>query len=545
MSSLLQKVELPSDIRAFSIAQLEALCHELRTFIQATTKTKEGHIKASLGVTELTVALHYFFNTPHDILVWDVGHQAYVHKVLTGRKNQFASNRQKNGLAGFTLSAESVYDPFGAGHSSTSISAIAGFWKADQLSGNERHRIAVIGDGGLTGGMAFEAMNYLGEQKANCWVFLNDNQRSIDKNIGALQHYDSYSYFSESLGFVHYEADGHSISDLLEVMNRLSEFKGPKFIRVVTEKGKGYAGHSAAAQSEAPTFQQAFGSSITNLLKKHEDLVVISPAMLSGARLLEAQKQFPDRVIDVGIAEQHAVTMAAALAAAGKKVICHLYSTFAQRAADQIIHDVALQNLPVIFALDRAGLVGEDGATHHGVFDVSLFSGIPNLAMAAPLTGNDLDFQMQCFLEKKQAALIRYPKSAFRQESEPRLQLKPRCMKEGRNKCVVSYGAIAAEAQEAIDKTDFAHFNIPQLQPFPATEVSAMLENFSLVVSVEENTTAGGLGEKLSALKANDKLNAKLEKLCVPHRFIAHGKRQELLEECRLSAGSIRSLLRN
>lgn len=543
MSSLLQKVEFPSDIRVFSIAQLEALCHELRAFIQATTKTKEGHIKSSLGVTELTVALHYFFNTPDDILIWDVGHQAYVHKVLTGRKNQFASNRQKNGIAGFTLSAESVYDPFGAGHSSTSISAIAGFWKADQLSGRNRQRVAVIGDGGLTGGMAYEAMNYLGEQKANCWVFLNDNQRSIDKNIGALQHYDSYQDFAESLGFVQYEADGHNISDLLEVMNRLSKFKGPKFIRVVTEKGKGFSAHSASAQPEAPTFQQAFGFSIINLLKKHEDLVVISPAMLSGAGLLEAQQQFPERVIDVGIAEQHAVTMAAALAAAGKKVICHLYSTFAQRAADQIIHDVALQKLPVVFALDRAGLVGEDGATHHGVFDVSLFSGIPNLAQAAPLSGDDLDFQLNHFLRERKSALIRYPKAAYNNKVAIRLQLEPRWLQDGSKKCLVSYGAVASEAQAAVAGTSFAHLNIPQLQPISAELLCEMLEGFQEIITVEDNSAAGGLGEKIAALIAEGKISAKLIKRSVPHRFVAHGKRSELLEECGLDADNLRKVL--
>lgn len=543
MSGLLNQIETPADFRGFTQNQLESLCQELRAFIQFTTKTKEGHIKSSLGVTELTVALHYFFNTPNDILVWDVGHQAYVHKILTGRKNKFHSNRQKGGIAGFTLSGESEYDPFGAGHSSTSISAIAGFWKADQLSGKTRERIAVIGDGGLTGGMAYEAMNYLGEQQANCWVILNDNKRSIDANVGALQHYESYKQLAETLGFLYFEANGHDLEEILSIFKKVKDYKGPKLVRLKTEKGRGFIAQAAAAKASPPTFQQAFGQSALNLLAQYPDLVIISPAMLSGAGLLDAQKQFPERVIDAGIAEQHAVTMAAALAAAGKKVICHLYSTFAQRAADQIIHDVALQKLPVTFALDRAGLVGEDGATHHGVFDVSLFSGIPNLAQAAPLSGKDLDFQLRWFLKESKAVLIRYPKAAFDPSLSIPMQLEPRWLQEGQQKCFISYGAIATEVQAAVAGTSFAHLNLPQLQSFPAGLVCEMLQGFREIISVEDNTATGGLGEKLAALKADGKISAKLIKRSVPHRFIAHGKRMELLQECSLDAGSLRKML--
>lgn len=540
---LLDRLNNVQDSRALELKDLPRLCEELRAFILNQTQTKEGHIKSSLGVTELTVLVHYLFNTPNDILIWDVGHQAYVHKVITDRKSVFSGNRVKGGISGFTNRSESPFDPFGAGHSSTSISALAGFCKADQLNKNKRERIAIIGDGALTGGMSFEALNFLGEEQADCIVILNDNASSIDQNIGALQKFGSYKAFAEALGFKFYkEEKGNNIEALHTSLQKVKAAKGPRFVHIQTQKGLGYT-ELEKQKSNKATFQKAFGESVLELLANNAKTVVLSPAMLSGANLTEAKKQFPNRVIDVGIAEQHCVTMAAAMAAAGFIPICHLYSTFSQRAADQIIHDVALQNLPVIFALDRAGLVGEDGATHHGFFDVSLFSAVPNLALAAPATYSDVHGMLKHFVELKQAAVIRYPKAKVMEMVTPDV-LKPRWFKKGREKCIVSFGALALEAQKAVQESSYAHLNIPVLKPLPKeAELSAILNDFELIVSVEENMASGGLAMFLSQLVAHGKLNTKLKPLSLPNEFVSHASRQELLRDCGLDARGISEAL--
>jgi 1-deoxy-D-xylulose-5-phosphate synthase len=542
--ALLNTLHSPVDLRALPVAQLPALCAELRAFLQNQTQTKEGHIKSSLGVTELTVALHFVFNTPKDILIWDVGHQAYVHKIITDRKNKFATNRKKGGLSGFTSRKESPYDPFGAGHSSTSVSALTGFWKAAQISKVQRQHLAVIGDGALTGGMAFEALNYLGEQGANCLIILNDNQSSIDPNVGALQKNNSYAQFAQSLGFQYFEeAAGNSAASLVQTLTKLKNTSGPKFLKVRTQKGLGYRPQPPAPAAEPETtFQSVFGQEVMALLRQNPKLVVISPAMLSGANLAAVKKAFPKRVLDVGIAEQNAVTMAAGLAADGYFPLIHLYSTFAQRAIDQIIHDLALQNLPALICLDRAGIVGADGPTHHGAFDVSLLSSLPHLEMMAPGTALNFKNQLREAITKALCTVIRYPKDAIGFEQSPLKNdhtQKPHWWKKGKRKCVVSSGSLAAEAQHAVVDTSFAHLHVPALRPFPAQELQNLLAGFDEIVSVEENMAAGGLGSQLQGQYAAGLLKGSHQVLSLPAKFVSHGTRPQLLEEVGLSAAAI------
>jgi 1-deoxy-D-xylulose-5-phosphate synthase len=541
---ILNSLKNTAQLRLLPVSQLADLCQELRQFVQAKTQTKAGHIKSSLGVTELTVALHYVFNTPKDILIWDVGHQAYVHKILTQRKDNFNSNRLKGGLSGFTSRAESPFDPFGAGHSSTSISALAGFHKASILRQEIRQHIAVIGDGALTGGMAFEALNYLGEQQSNCLIILNDNQSSIDANVGALQKMGTYAAFAESLGWQFFEEkQGNNAEALCKTLKELKDKPGPKLLRVSTQKGMGFMAPKAA-ENNTPTpvsYQSIFGQTVLTLMQNNPKLVVLSPAMLSGANLGAAQKAFPQRVIDVGIAEQHVVTMAAGLAADGFFPLIHLYSTFAQRALDQIIHDFALQKLPGLICLDRAGLVGADGATHHGAFDISLLASIPNLKIMAPATATIFSAQLEAALLENTLSVIRFPKASLAFASAPLgdASAAPHWWKKGAEKCLVSFGSLAEEAQTAVENTPYAHLNIPVLAPFPKKELAALLAPFKVVLSIEENTAAGGLGAALQSLLTNTNLAFQHRALTLPHRFVAHGSRAQLLADCGLDARAI------
>lgn len=542
---MLQNIHTPQDLRGLNLQQLKELAQELREFIQRETQTKEGHIKSSLGVVELSIALHKVFQTPDDILIWDVGHQAYAHKILTGRKERFKTNRQKKGISGFTNRLESPYDAFGAGHSSTSISAAVGFAQSFVLQKTPHKVVAVLGDGAFTGGMCFEALNYLGDQKLDVLVVLNDNQSSIDANVGALAKANSYQAFCESLGIEFLgKCKGHDLEALLPALEEAAGRTGPRLLQVSTRKGEGWKKKPAAVtvSSGKRSFQEAFADTLTELMAENEKIVAITPAMLSGSKLDQVKEKFPHRVFDVGIAEQHAVTMAAGMAAAGMIPVVHLYSTFSQRAYDQIIHDVALQQLPVIFCIDRAGLVGEDGATHHGSFDTGFFNTVPNLRLSAPIDAGSLQALLRVAVKQNQASIIRYPKAT--PEREFHSAVSPlRCLKKGSEKCVISYGMIGQEAAKAVDETGFSHYDLLYLKPLPEEELLQVLAGYQKVVCVEENSAPGGVGETLLCLAAKHALKVNFKLLALPDKFMEHGKRSQLLDEAGLSEAFIKEAL--
>ncbi len=539
---ILDKINLPEDLKSLSIAELSQLSAELRDFIQSTTKAKAGHVKASLAVSELTVALHYVFNAPEDILIWDVGHQAYIHKVLTGRKSQFHTNRLKGGISGFTKTSESEYDPFGAGHSSTSISAAVGFAMGSRLAKSQRKQIAVIGDGAITGGMSFEALNYLGEQKLDVLIILNDNESSIDENVGALAAYGNYGAYCTGLGIEYLgEVEGHNMAALVENLQSAKEKTAPRLLRVKTRKVNAPSVAIPIKSDNATTFQEVFADAMIEMATANNKLVAITPAMLSGSGLDGIKEKFPDRAFDVGIAEQHAVTMAAGLAADGFIPVVHLYSTFSQRAYDQIIHDVVLQGLHVIFCLGRAGLVGADGATHHGAFDPGFLNTIPGLTIAAPMDGVALQTVLNSAVKGTGAWVIRYPKSTCRFLRNT-LKVKPskiRQLKEGKQKAVLSFGAIGATVMDALSNSDFAHYDVTYLKPLDQDSLFAIANKFKEVITVEENSARGGLGDAVRAFYAEKGIDIKVKSLALPDRFIEHGTMEELHQLCGLDKKSI------
>lgn len=543
---ILENINSPRDLKKLKISELDLLAVDLRAFVQEATKTKAGHIKSSLGVVELTIAIHFVYDMPEDILVWDVGHQAYIHKILTERKNTFHSNRQFGGLSGFTKREESIYDPFGAGHSSTSISAISGFAEGAKLNGIDRNHIAVLGDGALTGGESFEALNYIGDRNLNCLIIINDNESSIDDNVGALAKYQKYQDFFSALNFDFIgSVDGHDTAHLVETLSGLKNQNGPKVLRVLTEKGKGWIVEkdSTIQAKKELSFQEVFGEKMCQMAFENEKIVAISPAMISGGGLNEFKKKFPTRTFDVGIAEQHAVTMSAALAADGFIPICHLYSTFAQRAYDQIIHDVALQNLPVVFCLDRSGLVGEDGATHHGNFDPGFLNTIPNLILSAPMDGNSLSALLTEGVKADKPFVIRYPKggSFSKIDLEKPLALgKLRPLKKGLQKAFISYGAIGLEVEKALRDTSFSHYDLVYLKPIDEEAIRKIFSEYTEVVTVEENSSAGGLGEKVASLKAQWDSPIKLSCHSLPDLFIEHGPKNQLLQLIQMDENSIK-----
>jgi len=550
MSDFLKTYQGVDSLRSLKATELPYFCEELRQFAQLEGQGKREHLLSSLGVVELSVALHYHFNTPQDLLVWDVGHQAYFHKIITGRKEAFRKNRNKDGLSGFTNRLESEFDPFGAGHSSTAPSAIAGFWKAAQLKKEKAQFIAVIGDGAFTGGMSFEALNYLGQEQADVWIILNDNGHSIDENVGALKEFGRYQSLAESLG-LHYTLveNANSVAALLGAFADAQEFTGPKFLHLKTSKGLGALkapSHQASASAKASlSFQDVVEESLTSHFQSNSNLVLLSPAMLAGAQLNSLKEAFPERVIDVGIAEQHVVTMAAALAARGLKPIVHLYSTFAQRAIDQIIHDVALQNLAPVFLIDRAGLVGEDGPTHHGVFDISLLSGIPGIRIAAPSGKKALEEMIAWSIQQKEACFIRYPKDDIALENEELWKsYRPHWWQNKKKRLILSLGSLAAEAQLAVQNTEFGHLHVPILKPFSDGDILEQLQESELVICLEENSYAGGLASNLARLKAEHNAAWELKSLCLPDRFIAHASRPEQLQELGLSAEELKKYLK-
>lgn len=539
---ILKKINIPADLKLLSLDELKQLCLELRDFVPENTKTKAGHISSSLAVTELAVALHYVFNAPDDILIWDVGHQAYVHKVLTGRKEVFDTNRQFKGISGFTRSSESVYDPFGAGHSSTSISAAVGFAMAARLTQNKRKHIAIIGDGAITGGMSFEALNYLGQEQLDVLIILNDNDSSIDDNVGALAQMGSYEQYCDALNIAYLgEVDGLEISGIVSALQAAAGSERPRLLRVKTKKTKD---SEASNTAKANSFQEVFTNTLIEAAQHNEKIVAISPAMLSGSGLTKFKELFPSRTFDVGIAEQHAVTMAAAMAADGFIPVVHLYSTFSQRAYDQIVHDVALQNLHVIFCLDRAGLVGEDGATHHGVLDPTIMNTVPNLNIASPMGGNVLASTLKHAFENKGPWVIRYPKANCEPlDDELQDVIKARLLKSGSKKAVLSFGTIGLNVSEAVSTTSYAHYSFNLLKPLDQNCLLDIAESFPEIITVEENSGPGGFGDTVRAFFAKQGIAVLVRSLSLPDAFVEHGSNSKLREVCQLDGPSIKRFI--
>ena len=586
---LLQTIFNPVDLRKLEKNQLTTLAKELRDFIIDIIAVKEGHLGASLGVVELTIALHYIFDTPNDLIVWDVGHQAYGHKILTERREQFHTNRQFGGISGFPNRDESTYDTFGVGHSSTSISAALGMAMASNLKGDtEKQHIAVIGDASIASGMAFEALNHAGVSKANILVVLNDNAIGIDPSVGALKKYftgikngeanHQHNIF-EALNFEYSgPIDGHNFDQLISEFNRLKKIKGPKFLHVITTKGKGLKQaeedqvkyhapgrfnavtgelNPSSSTIQPPKYQDVFGETILDLALKNEKIVGITPAMPTGSSLKIMMDTLPKRAIDVGIAEQHAVTLAAGMTTQGMQVYCNIYSTFLQRAYDQIIHDVALQNLPVIFCLDRAGLVGEDGATHHGVFDLAYLRCIPNLIIFSPRN----EIELRNILYTAQLGLdnpiaIRYPRGrgVTLDWKQPYQKIKIGsgvCIKEGDEIAILTIGHIGNSLKEiypTLTKDELkkvGHYDMAFIKPLDERLLHTIFKKHHSIITIEDGTVIGGLGSAITEFSAVHSYNNDIKILGVPDKFIEHGTVTELYETAGLSLKSIKQTIKN
>jgi 1-deoxy-D-xylulose-5-phosphate synthase len=582
MSNLLKHINSPKDLRQLNIDELPLLANDLRDFIINIVATKEGHLGASLGVVELTIALHYVFETPKDLLIWDVGHQAYGHKILTERRDKFDSNRQFGGISGFPKRDESPYDTFGVGHASTSISAALGMAIASQLKGDfDKHHVAIIGDASIASGIAFEGLNHAGVTNTNLLVILNDNAIGIDPSVGALKQYltnvkkgtQKQENIFEALNF-NYSGpiDGHDIYMVISELERLKSIKGPKFLHVITTKGKGLkqaeenqVKYHAPGKFDAktgelenkvvldqpPKYQDVFGYTIVELAKKNKNIVGITPAMPTGSSLKYMMAQMPDRAFDVGIAEQHAVTLAAGMATQGLIPFCNIYSTFLQRAYDQVIHDVALQNLPVIFCLDRAGLVGEDGATHHGVFDLAYLRCIPNLIISAPRNEIELrNIMYTAQLGLNHPIAIRYPrgrgvtldwKQSFdRVEIGTGIQLK-----KGQNLAVLSIGSISSTITEAIENMEVSHYDLRFVKPLDELLLHHVFKTYKKILTIEDGTVKGGFGSAILEFAAEHNYNTPVKLMGVPDKFVEHGSISELREAIALDSTSISSEIVN
>lgn len=582
MSQLLKHINSPSDLRKLNPNDLVKLAKELREFIIKIVATKEGHLGASLGVVELTIALHYVFNTPDDLLVWDVGHQAYGHKILTGRKEIFHTNRQLGGISGFPKRSESKYDTFGVGHSSTSISAALGMAIASQLKGEDRHHIAVIGDASIASGMAFEGLNHAGVTDANLLVILNDNAIGIDPSVGALKQYltnvkkgtEKQDNIFEALNFDYSgPIDGHDLEKLISELNRLKTVKGPKFLHVITTKGKGLkqaeenqVKYHAPGKfdaltgdlipkiktEEAPKFQDVFGYTIVELAKQNKNIVGITPAMPTGSSLKFMMDEIPERAFDVGIAEQHAVTLAAGMATQGLVVFCNIYSTFLQRAYDQVIHDVALQNLPVIFCLDRAGLVGEDGATHHGIFDLAYLRCIPNLIIFAPRNEIELrNIMYTAQLGLEHPIAIRYPRGKGNtidwKKPFSKIEIgKGIELKNGTSLAVLSIGFIAESVSKAINNIEnndaIGHFDMRFVKPLDETLLHHIFTNYTSIVTVEDGTIKGGFGSAILEFASENGYRNPIKCLGISDEFVQHGTISELQHQQHIDTESLTAI---
>src|SRR4249919_3639259 len=617
---LLQTIDSPQDLKKLTRDQLQQLTDELRHYIIDVVSVHGGHFGASLGVIELTVALHHVYNTPYDQLVWDVGHQAYGHKILTGRRDNFSTNRKYKGLSGFPKRSESEYDTFGVGHSSTSISAALGMAIAAKLKGEDRKSVAVIGDGAMTAGLAFEALNHAGVADADLLVILNDNCMSIDPNVGALKEYltdittsptynkvrddvwkllgklpvgkrftremaaklelsikgmvSKSSNLFESLNFRYFgPIDGHNITKLVDTLSDLKKIPGPKLLHIITVKGKGY---SLAEQDQTkwhapglfdkvtgeiykkkfelpqpPKYQDVFGHSIIELAKTNEKILGITPAMPSGSSLKFMMEAMPNRAFDVGICEQHAVTLSAGLATQGMRVFCNIYSSFMQRAYDQVIHDVAIQDLPVIFCLDRAGLVGEDGPTHHGAYDIAYMRCIPNLIVSAPMNESELrNLMFTAQLEKNvHPFVIRYPRGqgVLPEWKTPFQEIeigKGRKLKDGRDLAILSFGHPGNFATTAIRELrtmdlDAAHYDLRFVKPLDEDLLHEVFKKFDKLITVEDGTVTGGFGSAILEFMAANHYSAQIVILGIPDKIIEHGSPRQLQHEAGYDADAI------
>ncbi len=584
MGSLLEHIDSPADLKRLAPTQLLVLAQELREFVIDIVATKEGHLGASLGVVELSIALHYIFDTPNDNLIWDVGHQAYVHKLLTGRKARFDTNRQLGGISGFPKRSESVYDDFGTGHSSTSISAILGMALASQLQGNTtKQHIAVIGDASIASGMAFEGLNHLGVTNANVLVILNDNAIGIDPSVGALKKYltnvkkgtakDENIFECLNLDYSG-PIDGHDLSALLTELERLKTRKGPRLLHIITTKGKGLQKaeedqvryHAPGkfnketgeilkkpSQTQPLKYQDVFGHTLVELAKTNEKIVGITPAMPTGSSLKFMMEEIPERAFDVGIAEQHAVTLAAGMAAQGLVPFCNIYSTFLQRAYDQVIHDVALQNLPVVFCVDRAGLVGQDGPTHHGVFDLAYLRCIPNLSIFSPRN----EMELRNILYTAQLGLngpiaIRYPRGRGLTLNWRRPFTKIELgtgqeLKKGKKIAVLSIGPIGNTVTKALeqilDQGAIGHYDMRFVKPLDATLLHKVFENYNRIVTVEDGCKLGGFGGAVLEFANEHAYNQTITVFAIEDLFVEHGTVQELHEICGLNTNTIKKYL--
>ncbi len=584
----LKHINTPDDLKHLSVDELTYLAKELRNFIIDIISVKKGHLGASLGVVELTLALHYVFDTPNDLMVWDVGHQAYPHKILTGRKEIFHTNRQLGGISGFPKRSESNYDTFGVGHSSTSISAALGMAIASRLKGDkEKHHIAIIGDASIASGIAFEGLNHAGVVKSNLLIILNDNEMGIDPNVGALKNYltsvkkgvDAHKKnIFEALNFAYSgPIDGHNLKLLITELNRLKTIRGPKFLHVITKKGKGLSqaekdqityhapgkfdkitGNLIKFSEEnlPPKFQDVFGETLVELAEINPKIIGITPAMPTGSSMKLMIEKFPERAFDVGIAEQHAVTLAAGMTTQGMIPICAIYSTFLQRAYDQIIHDVALQNLPVIFCIDRAGIVGEDGATHHGIFDMAYLRLIPNMIIFAPMNEVELRnimYTAQLGLNKPIA--IRYPRGRgrnlnWKQEFKAIEIGKAEIVTKGNRIAILSIGTIGENIKNVINKInedlsfekqgDIAHYNIRFVKPLDHEMLSNIFTKFEKIMTVEDGVLSGGFGSAVFEFAVENNFKNKIiKRLGIPDMFIEHGSVEELYKQVGLDDESL------
>jgi 1-deoxy-D-xylulose-5-phosphate synthase len=599
------QIDLPQDLRALDAAQLPQLANELRHYLIETVSKTGGHLAAGLGTVELTVALHYVFNTPDDRLVWDVGHQTYPHKILTGRRERMASLRQKGGLSGFPQRSESPYDTFGVGHASTSVSAALGMAVAATNAGSERNVIAIMGDGALSGGMAFEALNNAGNMDANLLVILNDNDMSISPNVGAMSNYlarilsgrvytsmreGSKTVLStippvwelakraeehmkgmitpgtlfEELGFNYIgPIDGHDLNTLIKTLRNLRELKGPRFLHVVTRKGKGYEpaegdpcvyhgvtpfDPSTGKMEKKPsskTYTQVFGEWLCDMAESDPRLIGVTPAMREGSGMVAFSERFPQRYHDVGIAEEHALTFAAGLACEGLKPVVAIYSTFLQRAYDQLIHDICLQNLPVMFAIDRGGLVGPDGATHAGSFDLSYLRCIPNITVMAPADENECRQMLYTAYQLNGPAAVRYPRGSGSggviEKTMTALPVgKAEVLRRGKSIVLLAFGSMVAPALTVGNELNASVANMRFIKPLDESLILELARGHDLLVTLEENTVHGGAGSAVNEFLAASGLLIDCLNLGLPDEFIEHGERNELLRDCGLDAAGIR-----
>ena len=603
---LLDSVTFPSDLRSFSINELETLANELREFLLYSVGQSGGHLGGGLGVVELTIILHHLYNTPYDNLVWDVGHQAYPHKILTGRKDKITTIRKKNGLAPFPSISESEYDAFGVGHSSTSLSALVGMAIATKESSPDKKHVAVIGDGAMTAGMAFEALSHIGHLKPNLLIILNDNDMSISENVGGLSNYFSRIWASkiykgikksgssflkplpqayhlarkvetqmkamvapgtifEELGLNYIgPIDGHNLKELNDVISNLKEFDGPQFLHVITKKGAGLDSAEADRigfhaigkiksikdkQSKQKKYQDIFGEWIIDMAKVSEDLIGITPAMREGSGLVEFSKKFPDRYFDVAIAEQHSVTFAAGLSVEKKKPVLAIYSTFLQRGYDQLIHDVAVQNLDVTFALDRAGLVGEDGPTHSGNYDIAYLRCIPNMVICTPSDENETRKLLTTAYLHNGPASVRYPRGTG-PNSKVDKDLKPLSIgeaniinEESSEIVILNFGTLLKEANEISKELKATLVDMRFVKPLDEKLLKKLLKKAEVFISIEDGSIMGGAGSAVQEFVSNENLKVRSILFGIPDRFIEHASREEMLIEAGLDIKSIKSKL--